>query len=114
MKAYADLSYYHTVYQGASISEASFDALAIRASWYIDGLIGRHLDAPMEAVKMACCAVADVMNMQDEIAMKQSESVGQYSVSYQSPVEHKTQLYEAAASYLRNTGLMYRGVKIGC
>lgn len=62
--AYADYTYYQTCYGGQALSQPQFDGLAVWASTYIDAVTwGRlHRGWPVtDGVRMACCAVADVM-----------------------------------------------------
>lgn len=110
MMAYADYSYYQETYKGAVVPAALFDGLSIRATWYIDSLIRTHQDEPVEAVKMACCAVTEAYYFQQQSAGISSETVGKHSVTYRDSTENRAQLYEAAYAYLCNTGLLYRGV----
>ena len=59
--AYADYPYYKNTYLGTAIQEADFPRLALRASSFLDyytqGRAGQNQD--VNAVKMACCAVAE-------------------------------------------------------
>lgn len=58
---YADYDYYSNVYLGTAISSDDFPRLAMRASAFLDyatmGRVAKHAD--WDAVKLACCAVAD-------------------------------------------------------
>ena len=119
---YADYDYYKTAYLGTTITESDFPRLALRASSFLDYYTqGRAGENPsLDALKMACCAVAEQYRVIDayqsrsiEEQEKQSESVGSWSVSYRSSAEMsqdaKTQLRSAAEMYLANTGILYRG-----
>lgn len=108
---YADYTYYTTTYQGAAIPAASYDALSIRAMWYVDSLI-KHQTNPGDAVKMASCAVAEVLFDHEQSGGVSHETVGRHSVTYASQQEKNARLYEAAYSYLCNTGLLYRAVPV--
>lgn len=59
--AYADYRYYITTYLGTAIQEADFPRLSLRASSFLDyytqGRAARN--AGLDALKMACCAVAE-------------------------------------------------------
>ena len=120
--AYADYSYYTTTFYGDLIPEDSFDKYITRASDYVDRLtMGRAASYTAdEAVKKAACAVAEQYCLIDRARISiangeiASESVGSHSVSYRSSVETaaslEASLYDIAAGYLANTGLLYRGV----
>lgn len=142
--AYADYAYYTTAYLGTTISEADFPRLSLRASSYLDyytqGRAGENPD--LDALKMACCAVAEQMQLADiaqETAAKslsaslssagsgelQSQSVGSWSKTYRSGGESaqqaltaaqtaKAALASAANQYLAGTGLLYRGGACKC
>ena len=142
--AYADYAYYTTAYLGTTIGEADFPRLSLRASSYLDyytqGRAGENPD--LDALKMACCAVAEQMQLADiaqETAAKslsaslssagpgelQSQSVGSWSKTYRSGGESaqqaltaaqtaKAALASAANQYLAGTGLLYRGGACKC
>lgn len=132
---YADYTYYKDTYLGNAINEEDFPRLALRSSQYIDYITRNKAQADMEAVKMACCAIAEQYQMVDaaqtlankgltaentDSAEVQSESVGSWSRSYRSSgdsaqavlgVKNSEQagIYSIALQYLANTGLLYRG-----
>lgn len=123
---YADYDYYKTAYLGTAIAESDFPRLALRASSFLDYYTqGRAGENPsLDALKMACCAVAEQYRVIDvyqsrsiEGQEKQSESVGSWSVSYrggaEASQEAQTQLKNAAAQYLARTGILYRGRRCG-
>ena len=58
---YADYNYYTQNYLGTMLNEEDFSRLALRASSFLDYYTrGRAAqNAELEAVKMACCAVAE-------------------------------------------------------
>ena len=142
--AYADYAYYTTAYLGTTISEADFPRLSLRASSYLDYYTqGRAGENPeLDALKMACCAVSEQMQLADiaqETAAKslsaslssagsgelQSQSVGSWSKTYRSGGESaqqaltaaqtaKAALTSAANQYLAGTGLLYRGGACKC
>lgn len=112
---YADYEYYKNEYRGNVVkNEDDFLRLAPRASAWLDRLTyGRSKDhADEEPVKMACCAVSEVMLRQEsangqEIIAEANDGV---SVSYASSGKSADRtLYDAAALYLMSTGMMYRG-----
>lgn len=134
---YADYDYYKEKYLGNSIEKADFPHLALRSSQYLDYItLGKSKSSSdLEAVKMACCAIAeqyqDIEAAQalykrslasgiSDGAEVQSESVGSWSRSYRSGGESaqtaaqaadfaKSALYQIAQQYLAQTGLLYRG-----
>lgn len=108
-------------FKGAAVSEADFPAAAERASEYIDYITRGRATADTDAVKRACCAVAEVLSSAAKAreagggGAVQHETVGSYSVTYRSANEVETglsrSLYRAAQMHLAHTGLLYRG---GC
>lgn len=127
---YADYPYYVNSFYGTAIDEDDFPRLALRASQFLDYYTqGRAKEnADLDAVKMACCAIAErvfVVEAANSAAVKsvsgdglKSESVGSYSVSYETASEKINAAQGAregyaaiAREYLAHTGLLYRG---GC
>lgn len=136
---YADYEYYTTTYLGTAIQEADFSRLALRASsflnYYTQGRAAKNPD--LEALKMACCAVAEqyqVIDTAQALAQKalsaslssggsgelQSQTVGSWSKTYRSGGDSAQQalssaqaaqasLASVAQQYLGTTGLLYRG-----
>lgn len=121
---YADYVFYALEYHGKLIPEENYEALATKASAFVDYYtMGKARNIPEhEAVKMACCACAEIyagiestqaqMVSGGELA---SESVGSYSRTYRSSADvtasMNARLAEAVQMYLAPTGLLYRGVK---
>lgn len=129
---YATFEFYKNNY-GGSVSEESFRHLAVKASVYLDyytmGKAKNNADS--DAVKTACCALVDKYSEIESIsasaqksaseavsAGKKSESIGSYSVTYQTAEEFKAmeqnakaELAEICRIYLAGTNLLYRG---GC
>lgn len=136
--AYADYEYYKNTYYGSAIAEDDFPRLSTRASVYIDyytqGKAAKN--AELDAVKMACCALAEqyqIIETSQALAQKSlnysmsstgaeesSETVGSWSRSYRSGGEsaasaasasesYKASLADIAKQYLASTGLLYRG-----
>lgn len=129
---YATYEFYKDTYGGA-VSEEDFPRMVIKASAYLDyytmGKVKMVSDS--ESVKVACCALVDKYfeiefmstaaqkNASDVAsAGKKSESVGSYSVTYQTADELKAmeqnlkaELAEICRIYLAGTNLLYRG---GC
>lgn len=123
---YADYAYYSDTYNGKSISDDAFAALARRASLFIDRLTFNRLNIgwPVtDAVKMAACAVAEAMKATDDAQIGQvavyaagikSENTDGRSVSYNDAdtirAAYEAQWAGAAEPYLLYTGLMDRGL----
>ena len=120
--AYVDFAYYKDTFMGAMVDEADFPVVAERASAYIDYLT-RGKATETDAVKKACCAVAEVYDAYRKAREASgggdlaSQTVGSYSVSYRSGDEMKAacdkEMHQIARLYLCNTGLLYRGGR-GC
>lgn len=140
--AYADYEYYTTTYLGAAIKEDDFPRLALRASSFLDyytqGRAAKNSD--LDALKMACCAVAEQYQYIDTaqaLAQKslsaslesdgelQSQTVGSWSKTYRSGGDSAQQalssvqtaqatLGSIAQQYLAGTGLLYRGRGCSC
>lgn len=118
MAGYVDYTYYTQVYQGFEIPESRFGYWAAKASAYLDqATFGRTAEeeTPSDAVQLACCAVAEAYYLNRQGGGVASEKAGDYSVNYVAGVSKaKTEderLYEAAALYLADSGLLYRGVE---
>lgn len=137
--AYADYEYYTTTYLGTAIKKDDFPRLALRASSFLDyytqGRAAQNSD--LDALKMACCAVAEqyqYIDIAQALAQKslssslessesgelQSQTVGSWSKTYRSGGESAQQalsstqsaqaaLASIAQQYLGATGLLYRG-----
>ena len=120
---YADYDFYKNKYLGSILEEPEFNAMALRASAYIDYLtLGKaEKNAEKAAVKLACCALAEQMKMIETSKAvsassggeKKSETVGSWSASYRSGSEvikeAQEQLVNIATQYLATSGLLYRG-----
>ena len=136
--AYSDYDYYVNGYYGQAIDLPDFDRLALRASSFLDyytqGMADKNPE--LEALKMACCAVAEqyqIIEQAREMARKslaeslksdggevQSESVGSWSKTFRSAGDSagsaasvaanaQASLVAVARQYLTGTGLIYRG-----
>ncbi len=132
---YAEYSYYVGEFLGDAISGSDFPKYAAKASAFLDYYTrGKaKANADLEAVKTACCALAEqyqIIELAHKAAVKgmdsgsdkASETVGSYSVSYRGGGEIATasmqakqaanaELVNLARFYLADTGLLYRG---GC
>lgn len=95
--------------------------MAIEASFYLNELTLGRIGEPIDEVKMATCAVAEITHKEyvqmneDQIA---SESVGPHSVSYvkktKTADEFNRDKMKTSRMYLANTGLLYRGLSSCC
>lgn len=140
--AYADYEYYTTTYLGTAIKEDDFPRLSLRASSFLDYYTqGRAAQNPeLDALKMACCAVAEQYQYIDTaqaLAQKslsaslesdgelQSQTVGSWSKTYRSGGDSAQQALSSvqtaqaalgalAQQYLAGTGLLYRGRGCSC
>lgn len=140
--AYANYEYYTSTYLGTAIKEDDFPRLSMRASSFLDYYTqGRAAqNADLDALKMACCAVAEQYQYVDtaqSLVQKsltasletdgelQSQTVGSWSKTYRSGGETAQQaataaqtaqvsLAAAARQYLAGTGLLYRGRGCSC
>lgn len=114
--AYASYSDYIGGYGGSRLGEEEFDGYARRAGGYLEVLTyGRCADAAdqptVQAVTMACCAVAEELYRQEREPPLTAQTVGQWSRSYAAPRSSERCIADAARIYLRGTGLLWRGWK---
>lgn len=121
---YAEYSYYLSEFGGSIVPESDWQAMATRASRYIDQItLMRAAEMPdHDGVKLATCAVAEIQYkyaQQDKRTVSSagvsSESVGNHSVSYTAVTEEtlavkNAEMQQAASLYLFPTGLLYKGV----
>lgn len=128
---YADYRFYTNEYFGNLITFDEFERLSARASAFLDYYTRGKAknNADLYALKMACCAIAEQQKQIESTAENtaqsgngiKSESVGSYSVTYQTAAE-KASAAEAARltfasiarQYLADTGLLYRGRCCAC
>lgn len=118
---YADYTYYRTLY-GGKLPEQDYTFVAARASEYLASVTNDRITEKIledettgRAVKMCCCAMADLIQKQEQRDGKTAEKVGDYSVSYADSSTNQTarqkRRYELAYMYLSRYGLMFRGVE---
>lgn len=111
---YADYDYYLNEYSGNAVAEADFTRLSRQASAYLDSLTYGKIRGPWvddSRVKDACCAIAEVMQKQEQGGEVASESNDGASVTYvTSGKSAEQEMYYFAVLYLSNTGLLYAGV----
>lgn len=112
MTIFADYEYYKSV--GGGLSEEEFSRIAAKASAYIDkisfGRASEHADD--ERVKRCCCELCDTLTAAVSSGqIKQSESVGGWSVAYANS-ENTSELAfaRAACRVWLPADWLYRGV----
>jgi hypothetical protein len=124
---YADFAFYRDTYKGAAVDEDAFVALERQASLFIDRITLNRLNTGWrvtDAVKMAVCAVVDVLKEHEDARQEaltaagvKSENTDGYSISYQNADDIRaaveSAMLEAAQPYLIYTGLMDRSIG-GC
>lgn len=111
-----DFAFYASVY-GGTLPEEDFSRLRGRASAYLASItLGKSglptlPETARKSVNMALCAVVDAMHKAENGGDIASESNDGISVTYTAKVQQTEQqrLYDAAASHLAWTGLLYRG-----
>lgn len=123
--AYADYTYYSTVYMGASLTEDTFPSFAEKASAYVDYVtMGRAKNAAgdaADAVKNAVCALCEIINDSSKLnavsteteRSVSSETVGAWTRTFGSRNVSGTDVQliesrkrEAVAMYLAPYGLL--------
>lgn len=105
--AYADYTYYLSVYRGKEISEEDYPRLSARACAYLDSISVSATHPEEDVVKMASCAVAEAWQRNEEGGEVVSQSVGSWSRTFATSGRTKSgALLEAARMYLEPAGLM--------
>ncbi len=126
--AYADYEFYRDVYGGKAVGGEDFPFLANKASAYIDAATTRRArntsGETLDAVKMACCALADVFLDEENVNAASyseeallsglsSEAVGSWSRTYKTRTSSASdaQIFDkrkrdALILYLGWTGLL--------
>lgn len=115
---YADYDFYVNTYLGNTIDEKDFPRLSMRASTYIRG-ITRGLsekvpESDMDAVRMAVCALAEIIKDEERLSAQSfsgekpvsSETVGSHTISYSSPAMSGAEV-EYIASRKKEAILLY-------
>ena len=116
--AYADYIYYAGTYHGQTIQDDEWPALAVQSSAHIDRFTFGRLKrgAPVtDDVRMAVCAVADVVKAHKPAGNIQREDVDGYSVTYENAADtnarFNAELLAAIDLYLsRGDPLRFAGV----
>lgn len=125
MILYADYEYYTTTYKG-SLSKEEFGKFITKSSAYVRRItFGRADDnIEMEEVRLAACAVCDLIANDEKVRSKHSgrvvtsENTDGYSVSYESGGNGETtddllkrNIFDTLLLYLEPTRLLYMGVE---
>lgn len=111
MMIFANYTYYRGVY-GGGLDKQTFKCLAAKSSAYIDRLtLGRASEhADDERVKRCCCELCDSLSAISG-GVKQSESVGSWSVTYANSENASELSYARAACRVwLPAEWLYRGV----
>lgn len=112
--AYASYADYRDLYHGSRLTEAEFEEYAARAGDYLELLTfarcaGELPEKTRQAVRMACCALAEELGRQQSEPELRSSRVGQWSCTYAPEPSRERCLADAARLHLRGTGLLWRG-----
>lgn len=109
--------FYVEEYNGIVIPNVTaFKSVINEAAAYVDSFVLNRDNLKYESVdrryKMAICAAADVLYQAATVGtgtQKQSESVGNHSVSYsiKTAAEYDSEKHSKVMTYLYGTGLMY-------
>lgn len=109
---YADFTFYEQDYFGEKVPRRQFARMAARASRWLDMLTFGRIDgvyAGCVDVRMACCAMADVLYDAQERRIAR-ERLDAYEVAYERGEDGEgtlaARLLEAARVYLWRTGLL--------
>lgn len=106
-----DYDYYTNSYRGNVIPAEEHVKYLRKAEIYVDSLIfGRDPGDRSESVKLAVCNVAELLYLDEARQGISSENVDGYSVNY-GTCDIEKSIYDAAAVYLSDSGLMYAGVR---
>lgn len=99
-----------------TVTEADFERLSEMASEYINYVtFGRAVNFgnANTVLKKACCAVAEVYQLNEQGGGVVAETVGKitrnYAVGVSTTPTESQRLYRAASRYLSHTGLLYMG-----
>ena len=110
MDIYAEFNYYSDVYLGSEVNENEFSRYAESASRWIDRFITKEDFEINEQIKMAVCAVCDVLKKYEGRAGIQREDNDGYSISYDCNAQSmEMRIYNAIRLYADDE-LFYRGL----
>lgn len=117
-RTYTDYTFYKNVYRGL-LDEAAFGSFLLDASAALEMLTSGRIyrceltDSDSAQVRLACCALVDTLKINEDGGGIASESNDGVTVNYVAGVSKaKTddnRIFDAAARYLLDTGLLYRG-----
>jgi hypothetical protein len=119
MLRYADYEYYVDPvngYGGSKADETAFaDWIGHASAFIARETFGRISGDPPDEVKQAACALVDCLYDWGGVDGVASESVGEFSVTYNTghgghAESVRSRMYELLRDYLGNTGLLYRGL----
>ena len=125
MNLYADYEYYISTYKG-NLAKEEFEKSIMKASAYVRRITFGRADDDMELeeVKLAACAVCDLIANDEKVRGKHSgraitsENTDGYSVTYESGGNGETaddllckKMHNTAALFLDPPGLLYMGVE---
>ncbi len=129
-----DFAYYTEVFEGTAIPEQYFKRLSKKAERFVNYATCNQADTTsgtvLETVKECICEIAEQYQIMEKLEKQalgegekviSSESVGSWSVSYDTPTktdvntleyttEKNKRLYSIVKEHLAFTGLLYRGV----
>ena len=129
-----DFTYYTEVFEGTAINEEDFKRLSKKAERFVNYATCNQADTTsgtvLETVKECICEIAEQYQIMEKLEKQalgegekviSSESVGSWSVSYDTPTktdvntleyttEKNKRLYSIVKEHLAFTGLLYRGV----
>ena len=110
---YADFAFYRDTF-GGYMDEAEFNRLVRPASVLIDNYTGGRAACAhpvfAERIKCAACAVADELAASRGGRVASVNNDGYSETYFDDGRSPERRLYNAAALYLNETGLMYAGV----
>lgn len=108
---YASYEDYKELYKGERLDEAQFILYGAKAGEYLELLTYGRCAATdeNEAVKKACCAVAEELYSQQNQPELVSHSIGQWSRTYAPQKQREQRIADSARLYLHGTGLLWRG-----
>jgi hypothetical protein len=110
-----EYSFYTDEYGGKAIPSSDFTGYINRATYYINGVIAVNIEdveiteEVQKAINMATCNIADLMYAERNSINVTSESVGDWSRSYDNSGLSNRMRY-TLSMYLRNTGLLFAGI----
>ncbi len=114
-KQYVDYDYYSKVYGGTAVPVAKFPRYARQAQALVDqitfGRIQQMPQVPEEAMDAVCAAAEVAYEAGKRSSDIKSENIDGYSATYgdRTAASLNAEMRGAAAPYLANTGLMFRG-----